>query len=111
MERYTGKAAYISCSIFLSTLLLFIQQPSGCRSQLQDDMTSLNHRLSPPNFKMTTFVPLTNIQPVLNYHNLTELYVKVLERFQSLTVLKQKMVSHLLILIDYIRLILCSIKR
>ena len=43
---------------------------------------------------MATFVPLTNIQPVLNYHNLTELYVKVLERFQSLTVLKQKMVSH-----------------
>lgn len=107
MEKYTGKATYISCIIFLSTLLLLIQQPSSsiatcttCHNQLQDDMTSLNHRLSPRNFKMATFVPLTNIQPVLNYHNLTELYVKVLERFQSLTVLKQKMVSHLKYKID-----------
>ena len=95
MKEFTKKVNSVGC--IFSLLLLFIQYPLGshatCNCQLQNDSTPLTLRQSPPNFSMNTLVPLTNIQPGLNYHNLTELYVKVVERFQSLSILKQLMVS------------------
>ena len=81
------------------SLLLFSQYPLGsqatcnCDLSLHNGNVSLTERLSPPNFRMASFIPLTNIQPAINYHNLTELYVKVVERYQSLTIIKDLMVS------------------
>ena len=96
---YSNKPAIYVIQSIIFSLLLFIQYPQGsqatcnCDLSLHNGNISLTERLSPPNFRMANFIPLTNIQPVINYHNLTELYVKVVERYQSLTVIKDLMVS------------------
>jgi hypothetical protein len=92
-------AIFIIQNILFSLLLFMAQYPLGsqatcnCDLSLHNGNISLTERLSPPNFRMANFLPLANIQPAVNYHNLTELYVKVVERYQSLTVIKDLMVS------------------
>ena len=70
------------------------QATCNCDLSQHNGNTSLIDRLSPPNFRMANFIPLTNIQPGVNYYSLTELYVKVVERYQSLTAIKDLMVSN-----------------
>ena len=96
---YPKELSIVTHSLLFS-LLFFNLYPQGsqatcnCDSSLHDNNVSLTKRRSPPgNFRMANFIPLTNIQPVINYHNLTELYVKVVERYQSLTVIKDLMVG------------------
>ena len=96
-KMYSSKPAVFS---ILFSLLLFTQYPLGskatcnCELSLHNGNISLTEVHTPPNFRLANFIPLTNIQPAaINYHNLTELYVKVVERYQSLTVIKDLMVS------------------
>ena len=99
VKMYSNKPAVIITESILFTLLFFSQSPLGsqatcnCDLSLHNGNISLTERLSPPHFRMANFIPLVNIQPAIDYHNLTELYVKVVERYQSVTAIKDLMVS------------------